>query len=176
MPLNAAGTRTEPPVSVPIASGTTPAATATAAPADEPPGTRAPPSSARFTGVPKCGLSPSPEYANSDRLVLPTQIMPARAPLATSGASARAACALARAANTAEAAVVTVPTTSNRSFHATGTPSSGLNGAPRFQRSADCAASASARCGVIVIKAPGSRAALSSARVTTSTGSNRPLA
>src|SRR6185503_15301532 len=41
IPQNAAGTRIEPDVSVPIAHGTTPAATATAAPDDDPPGARA---------------------------------------------------------------------------------------------------------------------------------------
>src|SRR5918911_824999 len=40
MPHSAAGWRIEPPVSVPIAQGTSPAATAAALPPDEPPGTR----------------------------------------------------------------------------------------------------------------------------------------
>src|SRR5580765_6994950 len=39
IPQNAAGWRTEPPVSDPSAMGTTPAATATAEPPDDPPGT-----------------------------------------------------------------------------------------------------------------------------------------
>ena len=39
-PQNEAGIRIEPPPSVPIASGTSPAATAAAEPPDEPPGTR----------------------------------------------------------------------------------------------------------------------------------------
>ena len=59
IPQNAAGTRIEPAVSVPIAHGTTPAATATADPDEEPPGAR--PSPCGFGGVPKCGLRPSPE-------------------------------------------------------------------------------------------------------------------
>ena len=42
-PLKAAGMRTEPPVSVPIATGARPRATATAEPDDEPPGTLAVP-------------------------------------------------------------------------------------------------------------------------------------
>ena len=41
IPQKAAGTRIEPEVSVPIAHGTTPAATATADPDDDPPGARA---------------------------------------------------------------------------------------------------------------------------------------
>ena len=68
IPQNAAGTRIEPDVSVPIAQGTTPAATATAEPEDEPPGARA--GSSGFGGVPKCGFSPSPEKASSLRLRL----------------------------------------------------------------------------------------------------------
>jgi len=40
-PQSAAGIRTEPPVSLPIAISHMPSATATAAPEDEPPGTRA---------------------------------------------------------------------------------------------------------------------------------------
>ena len=40
MPVSAAGWRIEPPVSVPIAHGTRPAATAAAEPPEEPPGTR----------------------------------------------------------------------------------------------------------------------------------------
>ena len=39
MPQNAAGPRTDPPVSVPNAAGTCPAATAAPDPPDEPPGT-----------------------------------------------------------------------------------------------------------------------------------------
>ena len=40
MPQSAAGCLIEPPVSVPVARGTRPAATADADPPDEPPGTR----------------------------------------------------------------------------------------------------------------------------------------
>ena len=40
MPQNAAGWRIEPPVSVPIAQGARPPATAAAEPPDDPPGTR----------------------------------------------------------------------------------------------------------------------------------------
>ena len=42
MPHQAAGSRTEPPVSVPMATGASPAATATPDPLDEPPGSGAP--------------------------------------------------------------------------------------------------------------------------------------
>lgn len=51
-PQSAAGMRTEPPVSDPTARGTTPPATATADPLDEPPG-EAWPLTAGLTGVPR---------------------------------------------------------------------------------------------------------------------------
>ena len=50
MPQLLAGTRTEPPVSVPIAKSTSPQATAEAEPFDEPPGTRS--GAAGLSGVP----------------------------------------------------------------------------------------------------------------------------
>ena len=49
-PQKDAGPRTEPPVSLPSAISTRPAATAAAEPDDEPPGTR--PGAAGFIGVP----------------------------------------------------------------------------------------------------------------------------
>ncbi len=52
MPHRAAGMRTEPPVSLPMATGASPAATATAEPDEEPPGTRWVPRSQGFHGVP----------------------------------------------------------------------------------------------------------------------------
>src|SRR5690606_14400136 len=63
MPVNAAGMRTEPPMSVPSAKGTTPVATATAEPPDEPPLVRA-----AFQGLrvmPQRGLAVKLEWANS---------------------------------------------------------------------------------------------------------------
>ena len=50
MPQKDAGPRTEPPVSLPSAISTSPAATAAAEPDDEPPGTR--PGAAGLIGVP----------------------------------------------------------------------------------------------------------------------------
>ena len=49
-PLNAAGIRTEPPVSLPSAKSQAPQATAEAEPLDEPPGSR--PGARGLTGVP----------------------------------------------------------------------------------------------------------------------------
>src|SRR5688572_25410972 len=74
VPVKAAGMRTEPPPSVPTASGASPAATAAAAPPLEPPGVRA-----RFQGfrlTPVSGLSVTPFHPNSGVVVLPTITAP----------------------------------------------------------------------------------------------------
>src|SRR5215208_2848999 len=75
IPHRAAGWRIEPPVSVPIAHGARPAATAAALPPDEPPGTRS-----RSHGL---RTGPKPEFsfdepiANSSWFVLPSTGAPA---------------------------------------------------------------------------------------------------
>src|SRR6266513_6136567 len=76
-PQNEAGSRTEPPVSVPIAQGASRAATATPEPLLEPPGVRATSGSHGFHGVPMCWLVPQPPIANSTVWVLPMTIIPA---------------------------------------------------------------------------------------------------
>jgi hypothetical protein len=145
-PLNAAGTRTEPEVSVPTASGAIPTATATAAPEEDPPGTR--PGSSGLTGVPKCRLMPSPENANSLRLVLPTVTTPRSSTRRTRALSAAAG---GRSLSDDDPHVVTVPATSKTSFQTIGTPSSGLRSAPVRRRSSLRSASRRARCAVTVI-------------------------
>src|SRR4029078_12482813 len=74
-PQNAAGCRTEPPVSEPSAMGTTPEATAAAAPPAGPPGTRR--GSMGFLVGPKALNSVDEPIANSSRFVLPTSTAPA---------------------------------------------------------------------------------------------------
>ena len=69
MPVNDAGWRIEPPVSLPSAAGVMPAATATALPPEEPPGARAR-SRGFFTG-PNAELSFDEPIANSSMFVLP---------------------------------------------------------------------------------------------------------
>src|SRR6185369_17726651 len=68
-PCRAAGMRMEPPVSEPSAAHAAPAATQDAAPELDPPGMRGWFGSIEaigtFAGVPKCGLMPTPENANS---------------------------------------------------------------------------------------------------------------
>ena len=113
MPQSAAGMRVEPPVSLPIAISHMPSATATAPPDDEPPGTRV--RSAGLPGVPKCGLAPMPEKANSRHVGLGDDHRAGRAqPRAPTGASAAAG--LPSSASTLEPARVTSPATSNRSL------------------------------------------------------------
>jgi hypothetical protein len=68
MPHNAAGTRTDPPVSEPIAISHMPSATATAPPDDDPPGTLA--RSTGLPGVPYCGFSPMMVAAKFTHIVL----------------------------------------------------------------------------------------------------------
>ena len=71
MPHSAAGWRIEPPVSVPIAHGALPAATAAAEPPDEPPGTRA--RSHGFSVGPKPEFSVEEPIANSSWFVFAEQ-------------------------------------------------------------------------------------------------------
>ena len=76
MPDSDAGWRIEPPVSVPVAAGTSRAATAAADPPELPPGTYA-----VFHGLrtgPKYDVSFDEPIAYSSMLVLPTSTAPAR--------------------------------------------------------------------------------------------------
>ena len=84
-PQQAAGIRTEPPVSVPSATSASPTATATADPLEEPPGRRR--GSSGFTGVPDHRFHPPADQHSSVRLVLPTILAPDRRAAATTGAS-----------------------------------------------------------------------------------------
>ena len=84
-PEKLAGWRIEPPVSVPVAAGTSRAATAAAEPPDEPPGTRAG-SQGFFTG-PKAEFWFAEPIANSSQFSLPSVTMPASARRCTTVAS-----------------------------------------------------------------------------------------
>ena len=139
IPQSAAGMRTEPPVSLPIAISHMPSAAATAAPADDPPGTRA--RSRGLPGVPKCGLAPIAPKANSVMLVLATTTAPPARSRRTTGASAFAGGA--SSARIFEPARVGSPATSNRSLMLTMVPSSGPRETPCTARAS--AASAAAR-------------------------------
>ena len=118
MPHQAAGSRTEPPVSVPMATGARPAATATPEPLDEPPGVRCTERSQGFLGVPRWVLVPQLPMANSTVCVLPSTIIPA----AMSRSASVAVTGDTRSANTFEPPVVIRPPRSTRSLSAMGTP------------------------------------------------------
>ena len=84
-PVNAAGCRIEPPVSLPSDAGVMRAATAPALPPDDPPGARA--SSHGFLVGPKALCSVEEPMANSSMLVLPGRSASAAASRATTVAS-----------------------------------------------------------------------------------------
>ena len=89
-PQSAAGMRTEPPVSLPMAISHMPSATATAAPEDEPPGMRARSCGIARRAVMRIGAHRA-EKANSVMLVLATITAPPARNARTIGASAEPA-------------------------------------------------------------------------------------
>ncbi len=145
VPHHAAGIRTDPAPSLPVASGTRPAATAAADPAEEPPGVR----SAR-QGLTVRPWAPSPQVCQAvpgpGTAVAPTATHPA----ASNGAAARAPC---------------------RPFTPIGTPASG-NSAPAATRASTSPARRSAASPHTSTKAHSrgsTRPIRSSAAATTST-------
>jgi hypothetical protein len=81
VPVNAAGWRIEPPVSVPVAPAHRNAATAAAEPPDEPPGTSGVASPSRRQGEttgPKAEVSLDEPMANSSLFSLPSITAPSR--------------------------------------------------------------------------------------------------
>src|SRR5437899_3601787 len=138
-PHHDAGNRTEPPVSVPIAHGANPAATATPEPLLDPPGVRATAGSHGFQGVPLCWLVPQPPIANSTVCVLPITISPA----AIRRCARVAVTADRRSRQTIEPPVVTRPSISTKSLSPIGIPCSGPIACP--DRIALSAASAASR-------------------------------
>src|SRR3972149_9755274 len=85
MPQNPAGSLTDPPVSEPSASGTTPPPTAAADPPLDPPGTRD--GSHGFRVGPNAECSVDEPIANSSRLVFPMMMAPASRSRVTTVAS-----------------------------------------------------------------------------------------
>ena len=173
MPHHAAGSRTEPPVSVPIAAGARPAATATAEPLDEPPGVRCTARSQGFHGVPRWVLVPNEPIANSTVCVLPSTIMPA--PISRSASVA--VTGETRSIQTFEPPVVTRPWRSTRSFSAIGMPCSGPIRWPLvIARSAASAASRASYSYRAIYACNASRALMrASSAPTTSTGDSARL-
>src|SRR6516164_5994213 len=138
-PHQDAGNRTEPPVSVPIAQGAKPAATATPEPLLDPPGVCAVLGFQGFHGVPRYWLVPQPPIANSTVCVLPITISPAAIRRRASVAVQRDC----RFLHTSEPPVVTLPSISIRSLSAIGIPCRGPIACP--ERIALSAASAANR-------------------------------
>lgn len=116
-PLQAAGTRTEPAVSVPNATSAIPVATATAEPHDDPPGISRRQPLNGLRGVPKYSLKPEGATANSLRFALPTNWTPRSRAIARQAASFLAGGAFFK--KYSEPAVVTKPRMSMLSFTAT---------------------------------------------------------
>src|SRR3954467_10720890 len=130
--------RTEPPPSVPIASGPRPAATAAPAPPDEPPGVRSVFHGLRVT--PLSGVSVTPLWPNSELVLCANTTAPASRSRATAGASASTG-VLSVSLLPIEAGQ---PLTRTSSLTETGTPSIGDNGLPFFQRRSEARAALSA--------------------------------
>ena len=91
VPQKLEGTRIEPPVSLPMASGTMPVASATAEPPLDPPEMRSGAQGLRL--VPIASLTEVIPHANSCVWVLPTKIAPAPRARRTASASASGTCA-----------------------------------------------------------------------------------
>src|SRR6188768_2321231 len=128
MPVNAAGWRIEPPVSVPVAAGHSRAATAVLEPPDEPPGASAalPPSLRRHgeMTLPNADVSFDEPIANWSMLSLPSMPAPATHNLPDTVDSYGGT----KPSSIPLAAVVAMPLVQNRSFIPIGTPASGLRG------------------------------------------------
>ena len=116
---NAAGSRIEPPVSLPSESDAAKPPTAAALPADEPPGTRS--RSYGLRVAPNAEFSPDEPIANSSRFVLPI----GKAPASSSRCTAVAVYGATKPSRIFDPAVVRVPVTHMLSLRATGTPASG---------------------------------------------------
>lgn len=138
-PQKAAGIRIEPPVSVAVAIGAIPAATAAPEPPLEPPGDQSGAQGLRVT--PNRRFPVKPSQANSGVFVLPTGIAPAARSRPGTSPSRSAGGA---SANKSEPYVVGKPLRSSMSFTRNGTPASGPASSPRATRSSRAAASARA--------------------------------
>src|SRR5262245_50216832 len=138
MPLYAAGNRTEPPMSVPSASGPYPATIPAPAPELEPAEFRA-----TFQGlrVIPCRLeTPDASMPKSGIVVLPSSTQPASRTRAVGGASVSLGVMSPAAVPTGAGK----PLTAILSLIVIGTPSIGLSGLRRRHRRSDAAAAASA--------------------------------
>src|SRR5580704_15306554 len=118
-PHSAAGWRIEPPVSVPIAHGARPAATAAALPPEEPPGTRV--LSHGLSVGPNAEFSVEEPIANSSWLVFASSVAPASRRRETTVAVYGGR----YPSRMRDPAWLGTPAVQNRSLNASGTPASG---------------------------------------------------
>ncbi len=146
-PLHAAGMRVEPPPSVATAIGTSPAATATAEPPEEPPEVRSARHALRVR--PNSGASVRHCWPNSGVVVFPTTIAPARFSRATESASSSGTWSL----KIRLPQVVRMPAVGTRSFTAIGTPCKGPSAFPRITACSAARAAASACSSATVMNA-----------------------
>ena len=140
MPQKAAGRRTEPPVSEPMAKPHRPAAMATPEPLLEPPGVRCTAASQGFQGVPRGRLMPVVPRANSTVLVLPKMTQPARLRLLTKLPSGP----IRSPTSSFEPAWTGMPSTARMSLTATGTPMRGPRSVPAASSASSARAAARA--------------------------------
>src|SRR5579863_4785264 len=163
---NDAGSRMEPPVSVPTLSATARDPTVDALPPLDPPGT---PSGSHGLRVGKnAEFSHDEPIANSSMLVLPTITAPAASSFSTTVAENGGT----KFERIFDPHVVRSPLRQNRSFTAVGTPPKAPAGSPLLMRASMARACARARSGSSVIYAlsvGSSRSIAASASVVTST-------
>src|SRR5512143_344727 len=146
MPDRDAGCRIDPPVSVPVAPGTSRAATAAAEPPELPPGTYS--TFHALLTAPKYDVSLDEPIANSSMLVLPTSTVPARRSRSTTNASYGAT----KCSSIREPQVVRSPAVISTSLCAIGMPQSGP-AAPSASAASAALAAASAPSASTVTKA-----------------------
>jgi hypothetical protein len=138
---NDAGLRSDPPMSLPSASGSIPAASAAAAPPLEPPADRS--RSYGLRVVPKIGLKVCEPAAHSGTLDLPTSTAPADLTRSTTRLSKSETWS----AITGEPNVVRQPRAWWVSLTANGSPCSGPTSSPRFSAASAADACSRARSG-----------------------------
>ena len=173
-PLSEAGQVIEPSVSVPMARGASPAATAAPEPEDDPPALRS-----RAQGLPvRPPTADHPDveraermFAHSERLVVPRITAPASRSRRTSGASRVAG----RPTRLVAPAVEGSPATSMLSFTRTGTPWRGPEGSDRSQaRASEMAVPDTARTLRKAVGEPGaSRAVIRPSKPSTKASADR---
>ena len=172
-PQKAAGIRTDPAPSLPIAAGPRPAATAAAAPPLEPPAVRS--SRHGLRAGPLTLLPESPFQPNSLVVVLPRSGAPASRSRSEVGVSNSGT----QSASSSDPIVVRTPRVTIMSLIEIGTPQSAPPGPPAPPRSARSAATAACRASSAVtvtkaVRSPFSRSILPRTVSATSTGLSAP--